>query len=333
MVAGLCRQAGSAVFPSVNLTNGNDLFYISLVKKALQKQRPARIVTYCHEGSDLIKGGTSKKERPDQLKAIAAALEDRPEWGPLDAVLLPGGFFAENPGKKAARFIERLETHSPGLHLVAGVDKDGMQLALAFNRDGLAGKARKLFPVGEDVAEGMIHYEADYDDPRRIICLENGQRALLCVCYDAFGFADTMRGKSGKLDKIVRLRDAKGILREGKDAKAALSRVFRAHSGFVKDAAPDLLLTTLHRFERPGREIFWQRHGIAAASAALKGGLAAAAAHSGILPEPEQMTLVSRGVPQSHLEAGMKRAAHMKAPAAHAYVEGPAGRGLLRLFV
>src|SRR4051812_32261 len=112
--------------------------------------RPARIVTYCHEGRDM-KDATDNAARLAALREVAEQLALHPEWHPIDAVVFPGGFLSEIPKKEAAAFVKKLQKLSPGIQLVVGVDKDNEQLAIAFDRGGISGQARKIFPVGEDV--------------------------------------------------------------------------------------------------------------------------------------------------------------------------------------
>lgn len=296
-----------------------------------------RIATYLHEGRDM-KAATPTAARLDILRETGELLAAHPEWHPLDAVVFPGGFLPDIPDSEARAFARRLKRLSPGLQLVLGVDRDGEQLAVAFTEKGRSGLARKIFPVGEDVdgktMPPIVLHEKDFDDPARLIRLPSGGRALLCVCYDMFGLGDAVRGKMDKLAKAVAVEDAAGrVLHGQKDMRRALERAFNAHRRFITREKPDAALATIHRFAEPGREIFWQRHGIASASAALRGGFAVAAAHTGSLPaDAAAMTLSASRVPPSHLGAGMKRQAHMLAPEAHAAVVSGKSRGLLRLF-
>ena len=146
--------------------------------------RPARIVTYCHAGRDM-KEATDNASRLAVLEEVAEQLAARTEWHPIDAVVFPGGFLSIIPDTAAAGFVDKLKKHSPGIQLVVGVDTDGQQLALAFNRHGRSGAARKIFPVGEDVdgktMAPITLREQDFDDTSRFIKLANGSKALLCV--------------------------------------------------------------------------------------------------------------------------------------------------------
>jgi hypothetical protein len=88
-------------------------------------------------------------------------------------------------------------------------------------------------------------------------------------------------------------------------------------------------ITAIHYFQRPGLDLFWQRHGIATCSAALGGGTAVGAAFFGEkLPLPDSSSLVSFGVPASHIKEGKHRQAHRLSPENFFNVDG----ALVRLF-
>jgi hypothetical protein len=62
----------------------------------------------------------------------------------------------------------------------------------------------------------------------------------------------------------------------------------------LRSRGPSVAIAAIHSFNRPGLDGFWQRHGIATASAALEGGLALGAAHfRDSLPQPSHSTLAS----------------------------------------
>jgi hypothetical protein len=102
---------------------------------------------------------------------------------------------------------------------------------------------------------------------------------------------------------------------------------------------PDVVLTAVHRFQQPGRDIFWQRHGLATASAALDGGLAVGAAFfTDRLPDGQNCwssPLAACGVPREHLEQGLHRLARRFEPIAVLTINGRRNgkpRALIRLF-
>lgn len=85
----------------------------------------------------------------------------------------------------------------------------------------------------------------------------------------------------------------------------------------LRDQQVDVALAAIHRFEAPGRDGYWQRHGIASASAALNGGLAIDAAHfRRALPALEASTLAAAGITSEHLMQGLRRQAHRALPVA-----------------
>jgi hypothetical protein len=101
-------------------------------------------------------------------------------------------------------------------------------------------------------------------------------------------------------------------------------------------AAPTVALVAIHGFERPGREGYWQRHGIASVSAAL-GGLAVGSAHYRRLTRRDQLKtpLASSGVPREHLGAGIRRRSQPLAPTAAITIVTPSKKrvlAVLRLF-
>jgi hypothetical protein len=71
---------------------------------------------------------------------------------------------------------------------------------------------------------------------------------------------------------------------------------------------PSIAIAVIHRFKRPGLDGYWQRHGIATASAVL-GGFAVGAAHFGRLPESHEAPLAASHVPARHIAAGNHRRA------------------------
>jgi hypothetical protein len=90
----------------------------------------------------------------------------------------------------------------------------------------------------------------------------------------------------------------------------------------LKESRPDMALACIHDFDAPGRDSYWQRHGIAYASAALGGSLALGAAHFRYaLPAAGSSTLAALGVRRSHLSAGAHRQAHRHEPLASVLIE------------
>jgi hypothetical protein len=107
----------------------------------------------------------------------------------------------------------------------------------------------------------------------------------------------------------------------------------------LADQRVDVALTAVHRFQQPGRDIFWQRHGLATASAALCGGLAVGAAFfTDRLPDGRarwNSPLAACGVPREHLNQGLHRPARRFEPIAAMTINGRRNgkpRALVRLF-
>ena len=334
----------------------------------MAEARKPRIVTLCVSGRDK-KSRVDEKEHLALLEAMVEELEKNPQWAPVDAVVLPGGFLFEDNTvaeaimkgapealqhsvlEKVAQLAKRLDKWSPGVQIITGVDTSdyqahgqkmgGHQLSFAFNRQGVSGYARKTFLVGEDydgkLAPPMMTREKDFDDEHRIISLANGSKALLCVCYDIFGIGDAARNKPQRLSHTVKIEDREGRLHTGRDIRPVLRRSFDAFRALLEKEQPDTAITVIHRFRHSGAESFYQRHGIATASAGLGGGFSIAAAHIENLPDnPEKMCLMSSGVGQAHLEMAGHREPHCGSAKEYRFL--PSGRGdkkaagLMRLY-
>ena len=323
--------------------------------------RPPRIVTLC------VRGATARlqdnADRISLLPEIVRALLELPDWHPIGAVVLPGGFFRMAQALGATTFAQRralvrsekfaiaaraavglLEGQSPGIRLVTGVlatprdpTERTEQLSLAFSAHGLVGAARKIFPTAGDT-EGrrfITPYIGDYSSPQRLFKLANGSTAILNACYDLFGLADVGTEGTSRRNAIRRLLTRDGSLSQDDEGFPETRRAcLAAWAKLIGEHQPDVALATIHGFIRPGIDGYWQRHGIARASAAHNGALVAAGAHFRIgLPEHSASTLAACNVPVSHIDAGLERRAHPLLPIASQLIEGPDGlQGLLRLF-
>src|SRR5690349_18387694 len=126
--------------------------------------RPPRIATVCVRGR--------KPKRPEHngrgmwlLDAVIDAVAAHADWSPVDAVVLPGGFFRtpaylghRSPAQRAHRLgatdfgracavaASRLAGATPGALVVVGIDSgprgrddNGDQICVAFDADGVAG--------------------------------------------------------------------------------------------------------------------------------------------------------------------------------------------------
>jgi len=294
--------------------------------------------------------GNAKREK--LLHAVIEGIREN-NWSGLDCVLFPGGFFhlPEYVGRLSfddrcnkleshdfsaicSEACERLGKRNQGVLLAAGVDsipwerphydgEDGMdQLCVAWTQQGIAGIGRKVFPVGSpgnEDSECHVCYTNDFSTPHRIITLPSGPKAVLCSCYDMFGCAETPRTPT-KRTRYIRCLDEQGILysNEDRDFRTRTLRCVKAWSRLLAENQVTVGIGAIHYFERPGLDLFWQRHGIASCSATFKGGLAVAAAHFGEnLPNFHSSTLASARVPFAHLQMGKHRKANRLFPVGH----------------
>ncbi len=287
------------------------------------------------------------------------------DWGRIDAVLLPAGFFtvelALGPMHAADRhaaidgseiaFVCRsaaakLATCIGG-KLIVGVDTrpyakrfKGDQLMVAWEGDAIVGSARKFFPSPLELGRrGRAYplFERDFGDAERFLTLGSGHAAVMCVCYDAFAFSERELGPTWKTANL-RLSEA-GRSPRDEASTPSPQELFDRFGQAVTARTPTVALVAIHGFEQPGRETRWQRHGIATASAGLGGALVVGAAHfRWWLPDEEasdHSTLASLGVGRRHLHEGLTRRAR-KLPSRRAgFVEVPGSPHLaavLRLF-
>jgi hypothetical protein len=174
----------------------------------------------------------------------------------------------------------------------------------------------------------------DYSSPERFISLSNGSVALLNSCYDLFGAADVGSEASTRRHAIQRLIHAGGQIKAGDAAFRDIRQDCLADfATLVDERQPDVLVAAIHHFEMPGRDGYWQRHGIARASARFKGALVIGAAHFEETLPGQGSTLAACGVPRRHLTAGVSRLAHSLAPInSLAFRTSNGIRAVLRLF-
>lgn len=308
----------------------------------------------------------SMKDNTDRLALLpelVRLLQDHPEWHSLDAIVLPGGTFRLSRALGATDFerrkaillkeqitapireaLDQLDMLSPGLTLTAGVlatprdiSERTEQSCLAFRLGGLVGAARKIFPTRQE-SRGrrfVSPFVDDFSTRSRVIALSRGSMALLNACYELFGVADLSGNTMARRHAIRRLLTKRGMLTIGSVGfRAQRDDCLTAIGDVVSSTDLRALLVSIHGFEQSGRDGYWQRHGIARASAACGGALVVGAAHfrKG-LPEPEASTLAAYAVPRSHIADGASRRAHSLSPAHSAILETPGGlRGLVRVF-
>lgn len=322
--------------------------------------RSPRLATLCVLGNTAA-SAQDNKARIGLLHALEKTLQEHRNWHPLDAILLPGGFFwlstaletapFDQRTKKIERspfaaeifgFLSRLSEGSPGLKLVTGVmaqprDKRERteQACIAFDQRAVVGISRKIFPTHAE-SRGrrvMSPVATDYSSPNRFIELANGSTAALHACYDLFGTADLGTSADTRRAAIRTLRDVQGRSTERDEGfrSRRAERIVVWHAS-LRRQSPDVLLTSIHGFQRPGLDGYWQRHGIARASAALGGALTVGAAHfQESLPQTGS-TLAACRVPRAALAAGVSRRAYSLAPSASSPVSAQGLDGLLRVF-
>ena len=244
----------------------------------------------------------------------------------------------------------RLDAAHPGALIVVGIDSvpyssddHGDQMCVAFSPYGVIGIGRKVWPADGDTnwdgRPPVVCYPADFGSPHRIVTLANGSRALLCACYDVFGVAEAIVGPTARIRYIRYLAPDQRYDGAGAGFVAVRRRLVAEWGQLLADQRVDVALTAVHRFQQPGRDIFWQRHGLATASAALGGGLAVGAAFfTDRLPDGRDRwssPLAACGVPREHLSQGLHRPARRFEPIAALTINGRRNgkpRALVRLF-
>lgn len=325
--------------------------------------RGARVVAVTVLGQPATRA-SQNAARYDLLAQVVREIRRR-SWSDLDALLLPAGYFrsdewygpkdalqraeqadAEEFSAPCRTMARRLNPTSPGCQVVVGVDSRkpnwgfrGDQLVIAFDARGVSGFARKIFPTEADTdgwgRAPYLLFDTDADNGSRVIKLANGARALLSVCYDAFALSELRLGPSGKRRTLRYLSDGSDCWRPVRrgEADSYLAR-FNALLAVQK---PTVDLVAIHGFGRPGRELRWQRHGIASASAALDGALTVGAAHYrfAVPATIDGHPLAAAQVPSAHLTQGPYRRAHPELPAAGFYCRQPNSglSALVRLFI
>jgi predicted amidohydrolase len=322
--------------------------------------RSPRLATLCLQG-DTAASTRDNVARTSILEEAVRVLQQQRTWHPIDALVMPGGFFRLSKPLGATSFerrrtlisgerfttsiaaaLKQLQELSPGICLVTGVmaqprDKTERteQACLAFDQTGLVGAARKIFPTHAE-SRGrrfMTPVVDDYRSAHRFIELPNGSLAGLHSCYDLFGTADIGSARGARRAAIRVLRTKGGRIGEGHERfRATRDSNLSAWADLVVSRAPDVLLATIHAFERPGLDGYWQRHGIARASAAHGGALTIGAAHFMDSLPRDGSTLAAYGVPKRELTAGVSRRAHSLAALNSAPVTVRGMKALLRVF-
>jgi len=325
-------------------------------------RRESRVVTVCLDGRQALRLGDSMA-RVALVRDVIVALRDRPAWLPLDAVLFPGGFLrlkrfigglsaderlasigAEKCMPAIIELARRLSDYSPGTLMVLGGDVNDRTIGedehfcIALDGFGLVNVVRKIFPTDLDTRlcrRPVVPIVTDYDAGRRVITLPNGATALLGACYDLFGIAERPETPTLRTRTIRYLHDEQWRLDLTWPEFFELRRqciVRWARS--LAETRPTVALGCIHDFKRPGLDSYWQRHGIAMASAGLAGGLVVGAAHFiERLPGIHESSLAASGVPARHLTLGAHRPSRRLKAIDGFYLERQGGPDtLVRLF-
>ncbi|PJI42210.1 hypothetical protein [Ferrovibrio sp.] len=324
-----------------------------------QTVRSARLVSVCLLGKKAIRV-RQNRIRTEFALAVIRAMQAA-DWPPIDAIVFPGGYLRAKGfiGHQTHRercwalanegfwsglkdVSKALERHSKGAVLAMGCDSAapnsveiGDQCCLALTAGKLVGLARKIFPAPLDTVGDylpIVPALPDYSSRYRFVGLPNGQQAMLAACYDLFGLSED-RPKPGARSRHIRALWDDGRYFDGHQARRTREQAVSAWRGLLVAQRPRLALCAIHGFKRPGLDGFWQRHGIATASAALKGGLVVGAAHfAANLPKPEASTLASVRVPAWHIEAGLNRQARRLTPVDAFELHHAGLSALVRLF-
>jgi hypothetical protein len=281
-------------------------------KRAPPKKRKLapRIVSVCIEGKPVRKRKHNKRRGRALLAIVRSVLAK--DWGRIDAVLLPAGYFLmsrrisklDHDDRVAALQRERtfpamkqasaaLSRRHPGAVLVLGLDSKPRgngrawdQVCVALRAGKIVAVAPKIFPTKGDTNEKgsvIVPNAADYGSDRRFVDLPSGHRALLCMCYDTFGVAEAVTGP-GRRASLIRWLYTKARGRHRVRDRDAVAKCLDAWRDAVRRNRPSVVLSAIHVFAAPGRDGYWQRHGISAASAALDGALSVGAANFRRLP-------------------------------------------------
>ncbi len=322
--------------------------------------RSARLVSVCLAGTT-AEHVSENRQRIALLQEIIGVIRAKAKWHPIDAIVFPGGLFrldvpiarkshaervkvieASRFGRAAMEGLELAEMPSDTT-LVFGILADGRganerpdQACVALNARGVVGLARKIFPTDLETSGKRILLQsvADFGSNDRFLKLANGNVAILSACYDLFGLADGKDVSPARTKTIRHLWDGTRIVRQGDEGFRKLrSQCLADWRRQMQERAPAIAIATIHGFDRPGRDGYWQRHGIAAASAALKGGLVVGAANFiARLPDAETSTLAAKRVPKAHLDDALRRTARALQPVDAAELPGPKSRALMRFF-
>jgi hypothetical protein len=133
-------------------------------------------------------------------------------------------------------------------------------MCVAFSPYGVIGIGRKVWPADGDTTQDgrppVVCYPADFGSTHRIVTLANGSRALLCTCYDVFGVAEVIVGPTARIRYIRYLAPNWRDDDAGAGFVAVRQRLVAEWGQLLTDQRVDVVLTAVHRFQQPGRDIF-----------------------------------------------------------------------------
>jgi hypothetical protein len=330
-------------------------------KRPLPRKRKLapRIVSVCVKGKPARKPKHNKRRGRALLAIVRSVLAK--DWGRIDAVLLPGGYFhlekriskLDHNARVAALQRERsfpamkkasqiLSRRHPGAVLVLGLDskpkgegRSWDQICIALRAGKIVAVAPKIFPTKGDTRDDgsvIVPNADDYGSDRRYVDLPSGHRALLCTCYDTFGVAEAVTGP-GRRASLIKWLYARDQGRHRVRDRKAVAECLTAWKDAVRRNRPSVVLSAIHVFAAPGKDGYWQRHGISAASAALDGALSVGAAHfADRQPSQHQAILADKSVPHNYIALGNERPgrSHVATRECLNFVEA-ARRSLIRL--
>ena len=261
--------------------------------------RSPRVAALCLQGGP-VRDDEQNDDRARLVTALAKGLLEHPELHPLDALVLPGGFFwieghlSRSSMERRRRHLEQqtvvqtitdtlwaLEHLSPNLQLVCGVrlttnGSEGRldEVCFGFGHDGLRAETRWLRPRGR-------HQRCLIDDEYRLtdrfLQLSNGSVALLSPAYDLLEVS------------------------AGPAANKALGDALADWARLVADRAPDVALITADRLETT-RSAPRSLLGLETASALLDGALAVAGGYVGTAGTARYVQATA-GVPRAQLSS------------------------------
>jgi len=318
-------------------------------------QRAPRVVTCCVAGEVC----PSMAQNRRRLALAGHVIDDvMAEYGAdvPDALVFPGGMFrlsAPFAHLSEPRRLELLGAQAFIIGLVAKLRACGRrtplvvlginaslpahQACLAVSKAGIEGIAVKhFFRAGDrDWLRYPVTDAVDFRTMSRFVRLANGSVASLSDCYDLFGLREDPDHPGIRMRAIRRIHDRGRIVEEQDWGFSALrARIAREWWETRARASPDVAIAVIHGFTMPGREGYWQRHGIAAASAFLRGGLAVGASHFAEGLPSYNAPLAARGVPPEELTAGLhRRAHHLRPKTVREVLIGGKSVAVLRLFI